>query len=231
MQAVDVMTKNVVSVEADAEVREIASLLLKHRISAVPVIDANGHVIGLVSEGDLMRRAENDTEERHAWWLAKLLSTHDNPAEYIKSHGRKAADVMTRDVITVTEDKPLHEIAALLERNHIKRVPVVRDRRLVGIISRANLLHGLATSGGGSGKRASASDRELREKVMKEMTEAAGVDARFINATVKDGVVQLWGVLYSATEQKAAEVAAQNVPGVKSVENNIGLVPPWTLID
>lgn len=227
MQASDVMTMNVIAVQADTEVREIANLLLKHRISAVPVVDGDQHVIGLVSEGDLMRRVESDTDERHAWWLAELLSTRDKPADYIKSHGRRAADVMTRAVISVTDDAPLYEVAGLLERHHIKRVPVTREGRLVGIVSRANLLHGLATYGRDGKNGRATSDQELRDRVMKEISQAAGINTGLINATVNDGAVQLWGSVYEATKQKAAGIAAESVDGVKSVENNIGLIPPW----
>jgi len=227
MQAVDVMTQNVVSVQASTEVRDVAKLLLKHKISAVPVVDANHHIIGIVSEGDLMRRTENDTEDRHSWWLAALLSPSEGPAEYIKSHGRKASDVMTRKVITVAEGAPLNEVASLLESQHVKRVPVVRDGKLVGIVSRANLPHGLAAAGSAAEGAAPTSDRELREKVMREVEKAIGVDAPLVNATVENGAVELWGVAYSALNKKAAQVAAESTAGVTSVANNIGIVPAW----
>lgn len=227
MRASDIMTTSVVSVGPDTEVKEIAGLLLKHRISAVPVVNKDDQVIGLVSEGDLMRRAENDTEDRHAWWLAELLSTRNKSADYIKSHGRRASDVMTRAVISVKDDAPLNEIASLLERHHIKRVPVTRKDRLVGIVSRANLLHGLAAQRDDAGGDVAPSDKELRERVMKEISQAAGVDAALITATVNDGTVQLWGSVDDATKKKAALVAAESVEGVKSVQNNIGLIPPW----
>lgn len=231
MQASDVMTQNVVSVQASTEVKEIAKLLLKHRISAVPVVDANHRVIGVVSEGDLLRRVENDTDDRHSWWLAEFLSPLEGPAEYIKSHGRKASDVMTRKVISVAEDAALYEVAALLERHHIKRVPVMRNGKLVGIISRANLLHGLATSAEKAESAVPIDDKELREKVMKEVEKAIGVDAPLVNAIVENGAVQLWGVTYSTLNKKAAQVAAESTPGVKSVVNNIGTVPPWIAAD
>lgn len=227
MRASDIMTTSVVSVGPDTEVKEIAGLLLKHRISAVPVVNKNDQVIGLVSEGDLMRRAENDTEDRHAWWLAELVSTRNKPADYIKSHGRRASDVMTRAVISVEDDAPLNEIASLLERHHIKRVPVIREDRLVGIVSRANLLHGLAAQRSDAGGDVAPDDKELRERIMKEVSQAAGVDAPLITATVNDGTVQLWGSVDHATKKQAALVAAESIEGVKSVQNNIALIPPW----
>ena len=161
MQAADVMTTNVITVPPETGVREIAGLLLKHRISAVPVVDAENQVLGIVSEGDLMRRAENDTDRRNSLWLEVIFSTHEMAADYIKAYGRTAGDVMTRDVVTVKEDTPLHEIVGLLERHHIKRVPVTRDGRLVGIVSRANLLHGLAAKGADSAGPSSSDDQTI----------------------------------------------------------------------
>ena len=225
MQAADIMTTNVITIDVDTEVRAIADLLLQHRISAVPVVDNGMNVVGLVSEGDLIRRVETGTDDRHSWWLADVLSTRDKTAEYIKSHGRRAKDVMTRSVVTVPEDMPLYEIAGLLEKHHIKRVPVTRDGRLVGIVSRANLLHGVATQELKQKEDNAPDDVELRNKIMSEISNAAGADAPLINATVKNGTVQLWGNVYSSDKRRAAEVAAECIVGVKSVENHIGIVP------
>ena len=227
MQATDIMTTNIISVQPDTEVREIAGLLLKHRISAVPVVNKKMQIVGLVSEGDLIRRVEAGTDDRHSWWLADVLSTRDKTADYIKSHGRKASDVMTQTVITISKDTPLYEIAGLLEKHHIKRVPVTHNDRLVGIVSRANLLHGLVAQGAQSDDAEVPDDTELRSLLLKEISYAAGVDTPLINATVIDGAVQLWGNVDSAVKKKAAEVAAESMVGVKSVENNICLVPSW----
>ncbi len=230
MQAADIMTTNVITVQPDTEVREIASLLLKHRISAVPVVEGEQRIVGLVSEGDLIRRVETGTEAPHSWWLADVLSTQDKTAEYIKSHCRHAADVMTEKVITVSSDTSLSDIAGILEKHHIKRVPVAEDGRLIGIVSRANLLHGLIAQSAPSGTTPTPSNQELREHLLKELAEAAGTDAPLINATVVDGAVQLWGNVESSIKKKAAEVAAENVPGVTSIENNIRIVPSWKAV-
>ena len=227
MQAADIMTTNVISVQPDMEVREIAGLLLKHRISAVPVVNEEMRIVGLVSEGDLIRRVETGTDDRHSWWLADVFSTRDKTAEYIKSHGRKASDVMTQTVITVSRNTPLYEIAGLLEKHHIKRVPVTHDDRLIGIVSRANLLHGLVAQGSQSDEAEFPDDKDLRKRLLKEISDATGGDAALINATVIGGAVQLWGNVDSPDKKKAAEVAAESLVGVKSVENNICLVPSW----
>lgn len=221
MQAADVMTPNVISVSPDAEVSEIASLLVEHGVSAVPVVDNSDKVLGIVSEGDLMRRVEGDEKERKSWWL-RLLSGH-NAADYVKSHGRRAREIMTPDPITIQEDMPLHRIAALLEKHHIKRVPVVRDDKLVGIVSRANLLRGFsarAPEGGGS-----HDDREIRDAIAKEIDDNTGVLVDRINVIVSEGKVQLWGLVENSQEKMAVQVAAENTPGVKEVENNLGYLP------
>ena len=223
MRAADVMTKDVISVEANTEVRDIAKLLLKNRISAVPVIDSDETLLGIVSEGDLVRRHEIDTEKRHSWWLEVLMSQQEKADEFIKAHGRKARDVMTSRVVSVEEDSPLHEIARLLEQNHIKRVPVTRSGKLVGIVSRANLIQGLAVQGTEIIDSNSSNDQSIREILLKSLSEV--VAAKAINVIVTDGVVELWGIVNSTTEKKAAEVSAENVPGVKSVENNLGILP------
>ena len=230
MQASDIMTKNVISVREDTEVRDIAGLLLQHRISAVPVVGDDLRIVGLVSEGDLMRRTETGTDNRHAWWLSELFSTRDKRADYIKTHGRKASDIMTRNVITVSEDTPLHEIARLLESHHIKRVPVTANNRLTGIVSRANLLHGLATRPVEEGSAVQPDDKDVRERLLKEITVAIGADAPLVNATVSDGAVALWGNVDSSVKKKAVEVAAESTAGVKTVENNISVIPAWKAV-
>lgn len=220
MQAADVMTPNVITVTPDSDVSEIASLLLEHGISAVPVVDADNKVLGIVSEGDLMRRVENDTDQHKSWWL-KLLSGA-NAGEYVKSHGRKASEIMTPHPLTVTEDEPLHRIAALLEKRRIKRVPVVRDGKLVGIVSRSNLLRGFSVSrlqaGGGD-------DRAIRDAILKEVDENTGVMVDRLNIIVADGKVQLWGLVDSKEQRQAVQVAAENTAGVTEVENNLGFMP------
>ncbi len=227
MHATDVMSTDVITVQPDTQVRDIAALLLKHRISAVPVIDGDRQVVGIVSEGDLMRRVENDTANQHSWWLEAVFSATDKAQDYIKTHGRKASDVMSRDVVTATEDMSLGEIAGLLEKHRIKRVPIMRGGRLVGIVSRANLLHGLAGSGAALAQRGSGDDRTIREELLGTLARDAGLLTGSINVIVTNGVVQLWGVVDNETERKAAQVAAENIAGVQAVENHIGLVPAW----
>lgn len=226
MKAKDIMTKPVVSVGLDTDVQEIARLLLKRRISAVPVVDGRGRVIGMVSEGDLMRRPESRTEGHASWWLDLLSGPEERARLYLKSHGLTARDVMSGKPITVTEDASLEKIATLLERRRIKRVPVLRRGKLVGIVSRANLLHGLAAARGKPARRTASPDSgRIRDAVMAELRKL-GVQTLYMNVVVADGVVHLWGYAESAAERRAIALAAKRTPGVKKVENHLAVLSP-----
>jgi len=168
-----------------------------------------------------MRRVKSEGDKHKSWWL-KWLSGN-NPVDYVKSHGRKAGEIMTSDPITIEEDEPLYHIAALLEKHGIKRVPVVRKGKLVGIVSRADLLRGFSVTA--TDTTVPADDREIRAAVIKEVEEHSGVAYR-VNVIVTDGDVQLWGLVTGQEEKLAAQVAAENIPGVKSVDNHLGITPP-----
>ena len=223
MQAVDIMTKDVISVGPQEEVSAIAKLLLEHHISAVPVVDESHQVVGIVSEGDLMRRIQKEDGKEASWWLS-LFAGHKDPADYVKTHGRKADEVMTVNPMTIEDDTPLHKIARLLEKHRIKRVPVVKEGKLVGIVSRANLLQGLATEDAVSDS-ALKDDRAIREAILDEIEKNTGVRSAAISVTVSNGVAELWGLIDSSDQRKALEVAAENTPGVTRVENNLGYAP------
>lgn len=221
MQARDIMTVNVISVTEDSPIHEIVSLLLKYKISAVPVIDGSRKVVGIVSEGDLLRPEASDRAgTRRPWWLEAVSTSRS--VEHAKALGRTAGAVMTRNVIAVDENAPLNEIAELLERHHIKRVPVLRDGRLVGIVSRANLLQGLANTIIDRHEPGATKDRQLRHELMKILLDEHKLDPVFVNVTVREGKVRLWGVVENADEAAVAEAAAKSLPGVKAVENNLG---------
>jgi len=225
MKAADVMTRHVLSVTGDVSVRAIATMLLEHGVSAVPVVDADGKIIGMVSEGDLMRRAETRTERRRPWWLRIFADPEIAAGEYAKAHGRTARDVMTREVIQVGEETPVDEIADLLERHRIKRVPVTREGRVVGIVSRANLLHGLA-SAPTAPRESAPDDLAIRLQLAGEL-EARGFGAGVVpNVVVHDGVVHLWGSVASEAERKAVRIAAEEIPGVIRVVDHTIIPPP-----
>lgn len=218
MLAKDVMTTAILTVTPDTDVGDIARTLLEAHISAIPVIAADGTLVGIVSEGDLMHRAEAETRRRPSWWL-RLLATPEEPTErYLKEFGRRARDVMTRNVITVEPDTPLTEIAAILEKFHIKRVPVLEGGRLVGIVSRANLLRGVASWRRPGGVR--VEDSALRALLLAALNEAE-LPMHLINVTVTSGVVEIWGVVDSEIQIDAARAAAEATAGVVRLESHL----------
>jgi CBS domain-containing protein len=219
MNAADVMTTEVITVGPQATVREIAEILLECRITGVPVVE-EGHVVGIVSEADLLRRHEIGTERRPRgpWWL-RLLTGEPGPADYVKSHATHAADIMTRDVHCVSETTPIAEIAVLFANRAIKRVPVVRDGRLVGIVSRANLVQALAIAGSPRTSAPSVQDDAIRKQLLQELAGQAWWRADS-NVLVAGGVVHYWGVCENDLEKQAARVAAENIPGVRRVEDH-----------
>jgi CBS domain-containing protein len=219
MRALDVMTTTVISVKPEMSVRNAAKVLVDQGISGVPVVDAAGGMVGMLSEGDLIHRTELGTEERRrSWWLDRF-SGHRDAVDYVKSHGLVVEDVMTRDVVSVDDTTPLNEVANILETRHIKRVPVVRDGRVVGIVSRANLVQALASAPGEPAPDVVPSDREIRAMLMGELTGHPWAFAGH-NIVVRDGVVHLWGIIRSTDTVQAMRVAAAGIPGVKRVEDH-----------
>ena len=221
MRAVEVMTTKVITVGESATVGEAAKLLAEHGISAVPVVDKDNRVIGMVSEGDLLHRTETGTERRRSWWLEMMASTNQLAGDYIKSHSASVKDVMTRDVISVTDTTPVADIAILLEANRIKRVPVVRDGKLVGIVSRANLVRALAMSTSEPSSGAEVDDRTIRDGLLAELKAQKWAEISPANVTVKDGIVHLWSSYLSDQEKRALVIAAENTPGVRRVEDHM----------
>jgi CBS domain-containing protein len=227
MKAADVMVSAVISVRPNARVEEVARILLANRISAVPVINEEGELLGIVSEGDLMRRAEAGTERRRSWWLEQLTGKQALAAEYVRSHSHKVTDVMTRSVITAIPDTPLGEIATLLEKNRIKRVPIVQNGKVVGIVSRANLLQALASTPAKDAAAPRADDSEIRDKVLSRLNGELWRPL-LLNVTVNDGNVDLWGFVSSNDEKKAARIAVEGIVGVKSINDYLTIPPPET---
>jgi CBS domain-containing protein len=221
MKAADVMVSNVITVRPDSTVQEVADLLLKNRISAAPVVDAKGALVGIVSEGDLLRRTEAGTERRRSWWLEFLTDRSALAADYVKSHARKVEDVMTRRVITAGPDTQLVDIATLLERNGIKRVPIVEKGKIVGIVSRANLLQALASLRKETAAVSAIDDAKLRESIIAQLKTQAWARPNLLNIIVRDGTVELWGMVDSQAEKDAVRVTAELTSGVRAVNDNL----------
>lgn len=225
MKVADVMTRRVTTVESGATVAEAAQLMLSRSISGLPVVTASGAVIGIVSEGDLLRRAETGTERRRARWLEFLLGPGRIAEEYARSHARRVGEVMTRDVVTVTPETPLDQVVALMERHHIKRLPVLDHDRLVGIVSRANLLHALANLTV-TAPTEDTSDAAIRQRLAAEIDNASWAPRSSITPIVHDRVVDLYGAITDEREREALRVLAENIEGVEEVRDHLVWVEP-----
>jgi CBS domain-containing protein len=223
MQAKDIMTRSVATVEAGETVMHAIRLMLQKGISGLPVVDGSGRLVGILTEGDLLRRAETGTERRRPRWMEFLLGPGRLADEYTHTHGRKVQEIMTVEPATVTEGTPLEEIVHLMEKRQIKRVPVVRDRQLVGIVSRANLLHALASLSR-EVKPVAQSDVAIREQLLKDIGKQSWAPVALIDIVVRAGVVELWGTITDERQRQALIVAAENIPGVKAVHDHLAWI-------
>jgi CBS domain-containing protein len=220
MKAKDVMTSPVVSIEPDASIWQAVRIMLQRHISGLPVIDQKGALVGIVTEGDFLRRAETGTQRRRPRWLEYLIGPGRLADEYTRAHGRKVSEIMTADPLTITEDTPLDEIVRLMEKRQIKRLPVVCDQHVVGIVSRANLVHALASVARDI-RPSSASDQAIRDRILAELASQSWAPIALVDVHVRDGVVELWGMITDERERKAIVVAAENAPGVKAVNDHL----------
>ncbi len=223
--AADIMVTNVITIGRHQTVQEAARMLLDHQISGLPVVDGNGELVGLISEGDLMRRSEIGTEKRRSWWLELFTSKETRATDYVRSNAVTVEDVMTRRLITAREDTPLGEIATLLEQHGIKRVPIVRHGRLVGIVSRSNLLQAFAGVAAGRRLPGAGDDRATRERILERMKAAPGGMPWLLTVTVSDGVAEIRGPVNSEEQRAALRVAAETTPGVRSVRDEMYKMP------
>jgi CBS domain-containing protein len=227
MKARDVMVSPVITVGENETVRSVAELLIANRISAVPVVDSAGKLVGIVTEADLLHRAEVGTERPVSWWLSLISGDRALADEYVKSHARKVRDVMTRDVKTADPDTPLVEIADLFEEEHIKRVPIVsKGSDLVGIVSRANIIQAIASAR--PKLEVSLSDATIRKTLLEELKKQPWSHVHRLNVTVTGGVVDLWGFVESEKERQAIAMAAEAIPGVTAVNDHLMHEPVFT---
>jgi CBS domain-containing protein len=220
MRAIDVMVRDVVTVSRDTDVAEAIKLLAEHDVSALPVLDKDGNLVGVLSEADLIHRAEIGTEKHRPWWLEAVTGGSTLAEEFAKSHGRRVGEVMTGNVISVTEETLLSEIAVLFERKRIKRVPVVKDGKLVGIVSRSNLIQALASVIGRIDQR-DETDRQIRLELLSRLKSQPWTGFGERNVTVSEGVVHMWGLVGSEPERKALLALTEGVPGVSRVSDEM----------
>lgn len=227
MIAADVMTRNVISVPPDATVADAVELMLGRGISGLLVVDASGMLAGIVTEGDLLRRDELGTQRRRSWWLRLIASPGRQAADFTRAHGRKVADVMTRDVLSVAADAPLTDIVALMEEHRVKRVPVLDGDRVVGVVSRADLLRALSVAARERHETV-GDDRTIREHILDTLAHETWAPRTTLNVTVVNGVVDLWGTISNDQERRAICVMAENAPGVTKVIDHLVFVEAYT---
>ena len=223
MNVRDAMTPRIISIATDAPITQAMRLMLQNRISGLPVVDGKGELVGMVTEGDFLRRGEIGTQRQRARWLEFLIGPGRLADEYVRARGRKVEDVMTREPVTVTEDTPLDEVVRLMERHRIKRLPVVRGDQLVGIVTRANIMHALVSLATET-KPATGDDAGIREQILAECRRQSWPP--MTNVVVRNGVVELWGTIIDDRERQALIVACENVAGVKEVHDHLVWIEP-----
>ena len=224
MKAMDVMVRDVITVSPGDDVADAVQLLADYDVSALPVVDDEENVVGIISEADLLHREEIGTEKRRPWWLEAVTPASSLAGEFAKSHGRRVEEVMSTNIIAASEDTPLGEIATLLERHRIKRVPILRSGKLVGIVSRGNLIQALASSQAQAGAAAGSgtdSDRKIRREVLDRLGDQDWTDFGERNVIVSNGIVHLWGLVGTPEEHKALLALAEGVPGVAGVSDEM----------
>lgn len=228
MRARDIMTTDPVTVPPDTPLEAVAALMAERHISGLPVVETDGRLVGLVTDGDLMRRLSAKEDKPASFFAALLGATADQALAYARAHGRRVRDVMSINLASVTEDATVEEVAHLLETKRIRRVPVLRDGRLVGVVSRADLLRAVMAPVG-SGAEQEASDPRIRREIYAAMREQPWISARFVFPMVKDGVVTFHGFLAGQEAMMALRVLAEGVAGVKEVTFDTVAPPPGIL--
>jgi CBS domain-containing protein len=226
MKASEIMTTGVVSTKPECPLSEVLQVMLDRRISGLPVVNTSGKLVGVITEGDCLRRVETGTEIKRPLWRELFAGPEKLAQEYIHAHGRKVSEVMTADPITITEDTDVSEIIHLMEKSRIKRLPVMRGDTVVGIVSRANIVRALA--GLLRGAKVNETDTKIRDNIIAEFRKLPWPANELVDVKVKDGVVDLWGSFMAFRQDEAAVVAAENVAGVKEVRSHLSWVDPMS---
>lgn len=219
MRAHQIMTKPVTVVSPDTTILEAANIMLKRHISGLPVVDAAGKLVGIVSEGDFLRRSEIGTQRRRGRWLRCIFGPGSNAGDFVSEHGRKVSEVMTPEPFTVPEEMPLADVVDLMETKNVKRLPVMRGERLIGIVTRANVLQAVASLARQL-PDPTADDDHIRDRIIRAMEKQEWAPIG-LNVIVRDGIVHLSGILLDVQGREAAIVAAENVEGVVKVHDHM----------
>jgi CBS domain-containing protein len=216
----EVMTHDVISISPEANIRDALTLMLKNHISGLPVIDDKTRLVGMISEGDFLHRSEIGTERKKSPWYDAFFGSAQAASTYVQSHGLKVRNVMTEKVITITANARLDKAVDLMERNRIKRLPVINGRKVIGIVSRANLVRALAVIQQ-KGFKTSKSDGAIRKQIRSELNKHTWSAGLRVDIIVHNGIVDLWGAAGRLERRDALQVLAKSVPGVKSVRDHI----------
>ncbi len=224
MRAHQIMSRQVITIGPEASVADAINTMLAHHVSGLPVVDAEGKLVGILSEGDFIRRAEIGTEQKPGRWLSLLAGADRLALDFVREHGRKVHQIMTPAPVTIREDTSLEEIARIMESRKLKRLPVIRDDRVVGIVTRSDFLPAIAHLS--QNKSDAEGDETIRSAVVTAMAKAPW-GPRGFNVSVSDGVVTLRGVVKSDNARKAAIVTAENVAGVKKVDDHLSKRAPY----
>jgi CBS domain-containing protein len=226
MRAHQIMTRQVITIAADASIVDAANIMLDKHISGLPVVDQAGRLVGIVSQGDFLRRAEIGTQRKRGRWLKFLLGPGGAASDFVRERGRKVAEIMTPDPCTVTEDATLEDIVALMERNHVKRLPVLRGDRLAGIVTRTNLLQAVARLTRDV-PDPTADDDHIRNHIIGSIEKSDWAPFG-LGVIVVNGIVHLSGVITNEQSREASIVAAENVSGVTEVHDHLCWVEPMS---
>jgi CBS domain-containing protein len=219
MRAHQIMTRPVITITPDTTIVEAATTMLQKHISGLPVIDVSGKLVGIVSEGDFIRRSEIGTQRQRGRFLKFILGPGKSATDFVHEHGRMVGEIMSCEPLTVTEDTSLEEIVELMEKNQVKRLPVMRGDQIVGIVSRANLLQAVASLARQI-PDPTADDDHIRNRVIDALAKNDWCPFG-VSVMVRDGIVHLSGVITEERSRKAAIVAAENVAGVKTVHDHL----------
>lgn len=226
MRAHQIMTRPVVTIGPDAAITEAAAVMLEHHISGLPVVDGAGTLVGILSEGDFLRRGEISTQRRRNRLLRFILGPGQSAADFVHEHGCKVSEVMTTRLVTITEDTSLGAIVALMEKNNLNRLPVMRDGQVVGIVSRANLLQVVASLARQL-PDPTADDDHIRNRIINALGKNDWCP-QGLKVSVRDGIVHLGGIIPDERARQAAIVAAENISGVKKIHDHLCWVDPMT---
>lgn len=230
MRVKDLMSTHLLTVRPDTPLADAVTLMLRHKVSGLPVVDEIGTLVGVVSEGDLLRRIELGTEDQGSTWALRLFRPEKLAETYTITHGRKVEDVMSRNPITVESTAPLRDAAQLMQKHGVKRLPVLDGSSLVGLLTRADFMRMLANLVGPSYEEPATSDNEIRERILAEITHQSWAHGGTYDVIVENGKVELVGTVVNDSQRDAARVAAENVPGVRAVVDRLTCIDPATYV-